>query len=303
MFCFCFFTISISACQDNFNESITEKPNVDNMSKSNAPNNDILNLFFGSSDYTFFYKAKRNDVEYDAALIVFFEMDTVFTFHIFVDTDQPAYKLMVHEQIIYEAERYLDDAQIRSTDILNAFVTSAKSYINNTSYNPDLLQFFLHFYAILSTAVRSETSSEPCSCLPHPGYFTGAKLFWCQEDYFIDPAIYLEAINSSNFEPSTESKRDLILFLEDHMDESTVPSDQIFSIFESDIQYFSRLNAVFYFENDSNQVRLADCTLGTEIGCCGNYSGCCWLWTIDCLYHDVECLHCDHWYCRWCTPI
>ena len=44
--------------------------------------------------------------------------------------------------------------------------------------------------------------------------------------------------------------------------------------------------------------------LGTDLGCCGNYSGCCILWRIACFVHDVACLKCDKWHClSGCKPI
>lgn len=42
-----------------------------------------------------------------------------------------------------------------------------------------------------------------------------------------------------------------------------------------------------------------DCPLGlgSQWGCCGNYSGCCWYWTYLCFMHDVACIDCEPWHC------
>ena len=44
--------------------------------------------------------------------------------------------------------------------------------------------------------------------------------------------------------------------------------------------------------------------LGSDLGCCGNYSGCCIFWRIVCFFHDVACLKCDKWHCTtYCVPL
>jgi len=283
-------TLSIFSCEKEKIDSQNTKI-LDNQSNS-------LELEFKKNDLTFKFKSNSKNQIINSNLQVFSNGKLLIESINFIDTKIPAYKLIVHKNLIKKAEELKKNSNIinQIIDIKNDFEIFAREVLSNNnlnSYTP-LVQSLFYHNSILNIIERSFKNNNDCECTPHPGYFVDYTPFWCQEDYFIDVAKFTKLINNSNSKYLI-NKKDVIKFLNDYENEQ-VSIDKISKFIETKESFLSRIETNFNNSNNSSQLRCSN-GLGSDLGCCGNYSGCCWYWSYYCLDHDLACLGCDKWHC------
>lgn len=284
-------------------DSVAEKSNfVEQNSKSSATFPFVLSFY--DAGIEFIYEVNSSGLVINATLAVNPDGGEEFILTQNIDRSMPGYRLIVHKSVISEAQRFIANSSLSMRNVLQAFTTNARSLLENQNYPQEVTQYILHFNAILSTAARSEVLGSTCECLPLPTYFDERSPFWCQEDFYVNPASFLDAIDSLNVQPSHPLELELITFLNDNRNETEFNSKRVFAIFESEQDYLERLQNVYDHENGLNPDGLIGCSLqGSDLGCCGNYSGCCWYSSNFCLWHDVKCYECSHWWClSGCVP-
>ncbi len=230
-----------------------------------------------------------------------------------LDKNSPSFKLGVFKKI----EKISSD--IKSSLTKNEWIEIRDSYerfvkllikdIDSEKHKSDLIQSTFYHLSILNTVIRSFDSKD-CECTPLPAYFVGKSSFWCQEDYMFDRNQMMSYFKTN--------KKQLLEFKDgekvfNYVSELNLQKEHISYIELFELRYsvknykdviLKKYNIDLH--QDAQNRDREDCwlgILGSDLGCCGNYSGCCWVATMDCFWHDVECLNCDHWHCGWaCEP-
>lgn len=221
-----------------------------------------------------------------------------------INTETPAYKLMVYEKIVKQSKELKQS--VKSSDLLEVkpnFEIFAKKIllIQNIVSSSLLVQSIFYHNSIMDITIRSFVQKKDCECTPHPGYFVDKTPFWCQEDYFIDVKALSEIIENSD-STFIIRKTEIVKFLTNQKDDQ-ISIDKISTFLEKKESYMERVQRQFLIENNQlNNIPADgddddDCFPGSGLGCCGNYSGCCWYWSLWCLEHDLACLKCDKWHC------
>lgn len=226
-----------------------------------------------------------------------------------IDTNIPSFKLMIHKDVMNESSKLKD--KISGTGISKSIVSKFEIFakkilaIETINHSSDLVQSIFFHNAVIRTANRSLDKNIDCECTPHPGYFVDKTPFWCQEDYIVDTEQFVRAIIESGYQMNQKEKVLFEYLNEVRKKERFVTIDKLLAVTESKEQYLYRVD--YQFRKANNKVLLSalsvaaegDCTwgLGSDLGCCGNYSGCCWYWSIYCLDHDLKCIACDKWHC------
>jgi len=219
-----------------------------------------------------------------------------------VDVNTPAFKFLVHREVLNEALLLLD--YISSENDIAVLRLQFEYFAKVLLFNESLLKhpldlkqnLFIH-NAVLSTTSRSIQTESIAECTPHPGYFVGKTSFWCQEDYIIDTGKFVNAITQSGYQLNDDEKKlfDFLVLVKEN--ERFVTLDKLLAVVESKEEYMGRVELeTMKLKGQANDL-IAECTKGSALGCCGNYSGCCWYWSLFCLWHDIECLQCDIWHC------
>jgi len=185
--------------------------------------------------------------------------------------------------------------------------------IDIEKYQSELVQATFYHLSIFNTITRSLNSKEDCECTPLPAYYVGKSPFWCQEDYLFEVKNMLDYYNQNkellfsydggekeyNYVKNLDDKKQFITYKE------------LFKLHYSVKSYKEKSQIKFKKAqknniSQKNEVDREDCWsggLGSDLGCCGNYSGCCWYASLACLRHDIACLNCDKWHCGpACTP-
>lgn len=236
------------------------------------------------------------------------------------DDQMPSYKLTLHEQVLLKAEELKDDFSASEIkEVAKVFEVFGKQIVGNEKADQvnKLTQSLFFHNAILKTIERTTGQEKDCNCTPHPGFFVDKLSFWCQEDYLISPAKFVQVIDKSKL-TLTENQKKAYLYLKTQLNKPQISIDKFYNELEPKTSYMNRISSV-YSRFTANNVKLQsalkqkssnvnpkntlsvmkeeDCLKGTDLGCCGSYSGCCWYSSMDCLIHDVECLTCDKWHC------
>lgn len=229
------------------------------------------------------------------------------TSHFLDKTNLEQYKLTAFRNVIEESNKL---AKHTGLNISNAEETLIENLILN--FKKDALELvqtdlaksiFFNVAIIKSTKRALVNNSNDCNCAPVPLYFKDKSPFICQKDLAYNVGSLL-----TNLEENLPQ-------ISEHYDMETIEKVKTSFLSKS-----NQVNVVsfeeFYVEfggipTSEFNVNLEDfieegwCPigLGTDLGCCGNYSGCCWYASDLCLIHDVACLTCSEWYCGWCTGI
>lgn len=230
----------------------------------------------------------------------------------FTETLKPAFRFIVHENVISESRRIIDEEALTSDitlSLFSQFEEFAKEVVFNqeVDFSADILQELFVHHAILGTVNRSVESKTECSCTPHPSYLVGNKSFWCQEDYKVDTKKFTEVIIESG-KQLNQKELEVLNYLISIKDKSKfVTIDVLLEMLEDKETYMKRVHDQYRTANGLplNSSKTQECYngLGTALGCCGNYSGCCWVWSLACLEHDIVCHACDRWHCGpGCVP-
>jgi len=265
-------------------------------------NSNQLEINLKVNEFDFYLKSSNKAGILTSELIIKTDKNNQIKIKQNIDTNVPAYKLAVHKNIIEKANLLKKGLTITSLDnLIYSFQEFGQKILFNENIKSNIIIKESIFYhnAILNTVKRSIEKNQDCECLPHPGYFVDAKPFWCQEDYLVNVDIFLNLLKNNKSEDLIK-KEQIILMLENYNSDE-IPFNKISSFLESKEDYLNRIeNSIVNYQTarNSNTNRTEeDCTLGTDLGCCGNYSGCCWYWSYYCLDHDLACLACDKWHC------
>jgi hypothetical protein len=248
----------------------------------------------------FNYISKKEDGKIISELIIYNSNGKILESTQIIDTNIPAYKLIVYQEIIKNAEKLKQELNPKLINqIIPEFEIFARSILfdSNNQNNQELIQTIFYQNSILNTIKRSYENNNNCECLPHPGYFVAQKPFWCQEDFLVNVKLFIQILknDSSN---NLQNKDQVLTFLEEY-NKTEVSFDKISKYIEKKEDFLNRIQTNFNNTNNVNNAlaKEKDCVKGTDLGCCGNYSGCCWYWSYYCLDHDLECLGCDKWHC------
>lgn len=290
----------LTSCQ---NETIENNEIVKN-SEITIIKRDSNNLKLKSktSNYTFNFNSKENNGKLISELIVFSNGNQIFKSQQVIDTKIPVYKLLVYKEIIRNANNLKKQISPEMLNqIISEFEIFARStlFSSKTQFNSTLVQSIFYHNSILNTIRRSYEENKDCECLPHPGYFVDQTPFWCQEDYLVNVSEFANIIQNSTSEYLPKKQK--VLDLLENYKETEISIDKISEFLETRKDYINRIETKFNSVNNPNSdnslKKEEDCTQGTDLGCCGNYSGCCWYWSYYCLDHDLACLACDKWHC------
>ncbi len=249
-----------------------------------------------------------------------------------IDPSLPSYKLVSHETVISEAENVKKNFSLSEIrNVIKLYEVFGEQILaqQQVDHSSQLIQSLFFHNAIFTSINRSLEKNTDCGCTPHPAYFIGKTSFWCQEDYFIDPRLYIKAIDDSKY-PMNAMEMKVYNYLQNNKSQPTISIDKLLNILETKASYMQRVSSVYYestnkiLKNSSTSQQLdadrlnrdmerqsigiddrpagrreskSDCLKGSDLGCCGNYSRCCWYWSMLCLAHDIDCLNCDHWHC------
>jgi hypothetical protein len=249
-----------------------------------------------------------------SSLIVYYEKLKPYTIDIKYDTLIKGYKFAIHENVIDQATKIkLNFQQLIIDSLCIQFKRFGLNLItSNAKYTNILIQSIFLQNAVLNTAKRSYVNSNQCKCTPIPSYFVDKTDFWCQEDYLVKPASFINNINKSGYKIS-DKETEILNYLITVKDSNTISIDNVFNILIPKDNYMSNLAYQYNIESGktlkystfTNSSNRHPCLLGlygSDIGCCGNYSGCCYYASTFCFNHDIDCIRCDHWYCGWqCT--
>lgn len=219
-----------------------------------------------------------------------------------VDTNTPRFKFLVHQGVLNEALLLLNHISSENdiTDLRIQFEYFARVLLFNESllnHPLDLKQNLFIHNAVLNTTSRSIQTGSIVEFTPHPGYFVDKTSFWCQEDYIIDTAKFADAITQSGYQLNEEEKNLFDYLNVAKENERFLTLDKLLAVIESKEEYMSRVELEILKAKGQAIDVVTECTKGSALGCCGNYSGCCWYWSLFCLWHDIECLQCDIWHC------
>jgi len=226
----------------------------------------------------------------------------------FIKSD-PLYKYLTLDKVERNSK---DKRELLSMDewidikaIFDSFLKELVGSIDNEKVYNDMIKSGFYHMSIYNTIVRSYSKNGDCNCTPVPAYFINKSNFWCQEDfefnikqlaeYYEANKEYIETLKGGKiayeYIRKNKNSKDIIMYSE-----------------ISELQYsLSDMRShIKNYKQKRGTTERKDCwleMLGSDLGCCGNYSGCCWLATIDCLNHDIACLKCDKWHCGWaCEP-
>ena len=292
--------ILLASCQNETIENIETVKNSKVIILKKDSNN--LELKSNSNNYTFNFNSKEDDGKLISELSIFHKEKLILKSQQVVDSKIPVYKLTVYKEIIRNANNLKNQITPETLNhIIPEFEIFARSILFNskTQFNSTLVQSIFYHNSILNTVKRSYKENKDCECLPHPGYFVDQTPFWCQEDYLVNVTEFAEIIKNSNSEFLPKKKK--VLELLENYNETEISIDKISEYLETKKEYLNRIETKFNSVNnptsDSSLNKEEDCTKGTDLGCCGNYSGCCWYWSYYCLDHDLACLACDKWHC------
>ncbi|WP_299015126.1 hypothetical protein [uncultured Polaribacter sp.] len=236
-----------------------------------------------------------------------------------IDKNIKSFKLGISEDIENSAKQIQNQLKLEVwlnvRDSYENFIKNLTKEVTIREYQSDLIQSTFYQLSIFNTIIRSIEEKKNCECTPLPAYFVGKSSFWCQEDYFFETNDLLEyyAKNKNQLFSFEGGKKEFDYLT--NLNKNKVSSKELFSLHNS-VQNF-KLKVKEKYSNDNNLSNNLpksedenenenenedgeDCwsgMLGSDLGCCGNYSGCCWYSSLNCLRHDVACLKCDKWHC------
>lgn len=269
-------------------------------------NNEGIQFIYEASTQGMVTKSKLNIVD------LWGNQKRVTELNFFINEALPAYKLIMHDSVLVKANinRLIFDQDLidRTFHEFEVFGELLLNSSQTSNVKPMLTPLFF-YRAILSTIKRSIQTKTDCGCTPHPAYFIDKINFWCQEDFLINPQTYIKAIDDAQY-PMNEVEKRVYQFLLNRKNTQAISIDTLLNMYEPKDEFMQRVKHAYIRSTlkgikvkHAARVAENDCTKGSDLGCCGNYSGCCWYWTMLCLAHDVACLKCDHWYCGWqCKP-
>lgn len=213
------------------------------------------------------------------------------------------YKLFSHRGVIDEANRLLNQENIRVSEIeellLEKLILSIKNDGSQLTESELAKSIYFHV-AIVKTMKRAiENNKTDCDCAPVPLYFVDKTPFLCQQDVKYNVADLLNNLESDS--STFIGKYDSLTFqnVRSYLQKKSLETD--FVTFEdSYIELSNGVSSDNFNDVIDDQIELGWCLLGpgSALGCCGNYSGCCWFWNETCLMHDIACWCCKpRWYC------
>jgi hypothetical protein len=227
------------------------------------------------------------------------------------DKNIKSYKLGVFKNIENSAtllkEKLGLELWIKVKNSYEKFIKELTKQVTISEYQTDLIQSSFYQLSILNSIIRSLEENKDCECTPLPAYFVGKSSFWCQEDYFFETSDLLSYYTENKQQlfslEGGEKEYNYLTTLK----QNKVSSKELFSLHNSVENFKSKVNDIYIKDNSSieslsknEDVDREDCWsggLGSDLGCCGNYSGCCWYASLNCLRHDIACLKCDKWHC------
>jgi hypothetical protein len=274
---------------------------------NNNENNLIIRYTW--NNYKVYYNAsKRPNNSIKSSLIIYGGNNgngAIPISHFLDKTNLNTYKLTSYKNVIEESNKLSKRANIQ---ISNAEETLIEKFLLDIKTNEPLLtkselakSIFYHF-AILKTTKRVlESNSSECNCAPVPLYFTDKSPFLCQEDlsYNINELLNnLEgnfSVISNQYSPETINQVKTYL-------ESKLSEGNIISFENTYIDLSNGVPSNLFNSSIEDYIETSWCPdgLGSDLGCCGNYSGCCWYSSAACLIHDVICIGCHEWHCGFC---
>lgn len=218
------------------------------------------------------------------------------------------YKLYSHKSVIEEANKLLNQNGVNVSLAEEVLLEKLIQNIKNNEVEltqSDLAKSIFYHVAIVKTVNRAiENNRTDCNCSPVPLYFVDKSPFLCQQDLFYDINTLLEKFESDSSGINQQYDSTTIHQLKSYLE---LKSTNTSSISFEDI-YIDLSNGVptnEFINVIDEHIETAWCLLGSDLGCCGNYSGCCWFASIHCLAHDIACLNCEpSWYCfDGCVPL
>ncbi len=274
----------------------------DNISSTNTE------ILYRSGNSVIAYSAVENNGHHDSGLelIKYDTQEEYFSNNLRVNTAKANYKLGVFNSIEENAQLVKTNFTYKEVkavaDMTEKFLRDLTELISVENYNTELIQSAFYQLSVLKTASRSFETNEKCQCAPLPTYLVGVTAFWCQEDYKINPEDlhYYFSENKEKILPYRNGDLVFNYIEESFKNRTPIIYSSLFNI-RYDVQEYKK---VALNSSLSNQLRpnvsRDDCwlgILGSDHGCCGNYSGCCWIATFECFMHDLECLSCDGCHC------
>jgi len=297
----------VNKSSDNINQLEIVNFNINKKTEINFTDNDIVINFKANknknliiSNLSLEYKNKKGKI-----------LTNTFKF----DKNIKSYKLGMFKDVENTAKQLKNNLNLKSwISVRNSyenFIKNLTKQVTIREYQSDLIQSSFYQLSIFNSIIRSLEENKDCECTPLPAYFVGKSSFWCQEDYFFETSDLLNYYTKNKQQifalKGGEKEYNYLINLK----QDKVSSKELFSLHNSVEDFKLKVNEKFSKDNNSNNTFSKiedrdDCwsgMLGSDLGCCGNYSGCCWYASMNCLRHDVACLNCDKWHCGpACTP-
>lgn len=327
-------TILISACLAIYsctkNEVANEAPDLsltDNYKnavlKVSRIEDNKLSMGFRFNNIVIDFVAVQDDKAVTSTLILRNVLnDTKTESGFFINTGKRGYKFGAHEKVIKAANQLVGKFSIEEVEeLLKAYEEFGTAIFANKSVDrsSNVVKALYYHKAIFSTLLRSLKEKEECGCTPHPAYFVDKMGFSCQEDFYIDPDVYLEQIKKMDIK-TDPTLVPLRAFLLANKNKGLISYDRVRAAYiEPKANYMKRItfyNSV-YGDVDSKKSNSSlsldnmqksqmqaepECMEGSDFGCCGNYEGCCIISYPECFWHDLQCFNSQCWPWWYCGP-
>jgi hypothetical protein len=295
---------SCSEDENTFNETTSSNINIKEFNK-----NSNAKISYDDDKYLINYIStiEGNDVISTVKIKNKNSNSIINTVSFVLEKKSPSFKLNVSKKIEEISSK------IKNSLTVNEWIqvrNSYKSFLKESASNyqikdKNLMQSTFYHLSIYNTIIRSFNTTD-CECTPLPAYLIGKRPFWCQEDYTLNKNILLNHFNQNKEKLLTfkdgQKFYDYVKMLDPEKENITFR--ELFELSYSIKEYKDAIqkNSTTNTLNKNRE----DCflgLLGSDIGCCGNYSGCCWAASLFCFVHDSDCINCAHWHCGWaCEP-